>query len=64
MIVNGEKKEFESGITVKELLQKLVVDADKVVVEADREIISRDDYSSKKLNSSSEVEIIRFVGGG
>lgn len=64
MLVNGEKAEYEANITIAELLQNLKLDADMVVVEVDKDIISKDEYSVKKLNSASEVEIIRFVGGG
>jgi sulfur carrier protein len=64
MLLNGESKEFKDNITVSELLEELKINPDKVVVEVDREIIDKNEYSIKKLRSASEVELIRFVGGG
>jgi sulfur carrier protein len=49
---------------VENLLEQLNIEPDRVVVEVDMDIIARDQYSIKKLDSSSKVEIIRFVGGG
>lgn len=64
MLLNGEKKEFRENITVAELLEELKINPDKVVVEVDRIILDKNEYSIKKLSSDSEVELIRFVGGG
>ena len=64
MLLNGEKKEFRENITVVELLEELRINPDKVVVEVDRIILDKNEYSIKKLSSDSEVELIRFVGGG
>jgi sulfur carrier protein len=55
---------FEDGITVREMLEKLELDIQKVVVEVDLKIINKDEFSTKKLRTESKVEIIRFVGGG
>ena len=64
MLVNGKNMEFNEAITVKELLNSLKIKVETVVVEVDRNIIEKENYESTNLNSSSEVEIIRFVGGG
>ncbi|WP_160678284.1 sulfur carrier protein ThiS [Clostridium sp. C8-1-8] len=64
MLLNGENKDFKENITVSELLEELKINSDKVVVEVDREIIDKNQYSIRKLSSASEVELIRFVGGG
>ncbi|EDS78619.1 sulfur carrier protein ThiS [Clostridium massiliodielmoense] len=64
MIVNGEEMNVVSGITVEELLQKLKFNENRVVVEVDLTIIQKEDYSIKKLDTNSKVEIIQFVGGG
>lgn len=64
MIVNGEEMEFQSGITISELLKTLNIDSNNVAVEVDMEIAERDKFGNIKLYSNSKVEIIRFVGGG
>ncbi len=64
MIVNGEEMDIQAGTTVEELLQKLNFNDNRVVVEVDLAIVSKDEYSIKKLDTNSKVEIIQFVGGG
>lgn len=64
MIINGEEKDFEIGITIEDLLKKLNIDAERIVIEVDLEIIPKDEFKTKKLGSESKVELIRFVGGG
>lgn len=64
MIVNGEKMEFQDGITISELLEALSIDSNNVAVEVDMEIAERDQFGNIKLNSDSKVEVIRFVAGG
>jgi sulfur carrier protein len=64
MLINGKEMNFKDGITIECLLKELKLDYNKVVVELDKDIILKDEYKHKKLNSNSEVEIIRFVGGG
>ncbi|MBK1811478.1 sulfur carrier protein ThiS [Clostridium sp. YIM B02505] len=64
MILNGEQREFRANITVSELLDELKINSDKVVVEVDRVILDKNEYAVKNLSSESEVELIRFVGGG
>jgi sulfur carrier protein len=64
LIVNGEKMEFQDGITISELLEALSIDSNNVAVEVDMEIAERGRFGNIKLNSNSNVEIIRFVAGG
>lgn len=63
MIINGDKKDYLSEITIKEVIEKLNLSENKIVVEVDGEIIPRENYS-KELNGNSKVEIVSFVGGG
>ncbi|MBV4421426.1 sulfur carrier protein ThiS [Clostridium tyrobutyricum] len=64
MIVNGQEKKFKEGITVLELLNDLKIEPTHVAVEVDLDIVDKDKFEVTKLDSSSKVEIIRFVGGG
>lgn len=63
MIINGDKKDYLSETTIKEVIEKLNLSENKIVVEVDGEIIPRENYS-KELNENSKVEIVSFVGGG
>ncbi|CAB1245785.1 sulfur carrier protein ThiS [Clostridium sp. MT-14] len=64
MTVNGEELDFAPETTVSQLLNKLNIDENTVVIEVDLELVDREQYKSKKLSSTSKVEIIRYVGGG
>ena len=64
MIINGKKMDFESGITITEVIENLELPLERVVVEVNLEIIPMSKYSSTTLKEGDQVEIVRFVGGG
>ncbi len=64
LIVNGEQKNFESSLSVQELLAGLSIPKEKVVVELNLEILSKDVFSHTVLKEGDAVEIVHFVGGG
>lgn len=64
MIINGKEMNFDSGITVEQLLTELNLPKEKVVVEVNVEIIDITKYASTVLDKGDKVEIVRFVGGG
>lgn len=64
MLLNGKEVDYGVDVTVEELLHRLKLQQGTVVVEVDEEIISKHEFTTKKLSSESKVEIIRFVGGG
>lgn len=64
MIINGEKKDFENGITISNLLNKLGLVVEKVVVEVNYEIILKENYENVKLYENDSIEVVSFVGGG
>ena len=64
MLVNGEKMEFSTSITVSELLQKLNLQPERIVVELNLEIIPKEEYAQRILREEDAVEIVHFMGGG
>jgi len=64
IICNGEKKEVAPGIKLGELIITLELNPDTVVAECDGRIIQRQEYDSFELSENSQLELIRFVGGG
>ncbi len=64
ILINGEKRNFESGVTVLGLLEQVVSVPEGVAVELNLEIIDRKEFSSTVLREGDSLEIIRFVGGG
>jgi len=64
MIINGKKREFPDGTSVREMLSSLNLDAEKVVVEVNQSIIEKRMFAEHALNTGDKIEIIAFVGGG
>ena len=64
LIINGETKEFEEGITLLEILQKLSL-KDKVMAAAvNMEIVKQDSWDQCKPKDGDKLELLDFVGGG
>ena len=64
IILNGEQKEFDVGITLKELIAKEGIE-DKVMAAAvNMQIVKKDEWSKRELCENDKVELLQFVGGG
>ena len=57
--VAGNKKEYEDGITVAELIVKENVENPEYVT-----VTVNDDFETIKLNEGDAVEFLYFMGGG
>ena len=61
----GNKKEYEDGITVAELIVKENVEnPEYVTVTVNDDFVERDDFETTKLNEGDAVEFLYFMGGG
>ena len=60
--VAGNKKEYEDGITVAELIVK--ENAEYVTVTLNDEFVERDEFETTKLKDGDAVEFLYFMGGG
>ncbi|HAM50390.1 MAG TPA: thiamine biosynthesis protein ThiS [Nitrospiraceae bacterium] len=63
LIINGEDTETGAG-TVKELLDELRTQPERVAVEVNLSVVKRAEYPSFCLKEGDRVEIVNFVGGG
>ena len=64
IVVNGEEKEFESGITLAQIIEKLGI-ADKVMAAAvNMEVVKKDQWSTYRPKEGDKIELLHFVGGG
>jgi thiamine biosynthesis protein ThiS len=64
IILNGERFELDSRVTVAELLNKLDIDPRRVAVEHNLEILRRRTFPDVIVDDGDTVEIVNFVGGG
>ena len=63
--VAGNKKEYEDGITVAELIVKENVEnPEYVTVTVNDDFVERDDFETTKLNEGDAVEFLYFMAGG
>lgn len=63
--VAGEKKEYENGITVSQLIEKEQVEnAQYVTVTLNDEFLNSGDFSDTVLKENDSVEFLFFMGGG
>ena len=64
VFVNGDEKEFGSGISLAELIEHLDLPAPRIAIELNREVVRRSDWGSTMLKDDDRIEIVHFVGGG
>ena len=64
VVVNGERRAIEDGLTVRGLLVELGLDPSHVAVERNREIVPRASFDVTTLQPDDTLEIVTFVGGG
>ena len=63
--VAGEKKEYEDGLTLPELIVAEQVETpDYVTVSINDEFVATEDRESTVLKEGDSVEFLYFMGGG
>ncbi|CAN5727272.1 hypothetical protein BH24ACI3_BH24ACI3_05260 [soil metagenome] len=64
IILNGEKKEIDSEVTLDQLLDLFSLPRQRVAVELNKAVVRRQDWESTSVSNSDTIEVIHFVGGG
>jgi sulfur carrier protein len=64
ILVNGESKELDEGISLFALIQLLELPPQRIAVELNREVVRRADWDTTVLRNEDRLEIVHFVGGG
>jgi thiazole synthase len=62
--INGEARQFEAIVSVRDLLVKLGLDPAKIAVERNLEIVPRSRYGVVMAGEGDRFEIVHFIGGG
>lgn len=62
--LNGEKRQFETPITIEDMIVSLGFRPQWVVVELNAQPLIKEDYSSIKISSGDHIELVRAVAGG
>ncbi len=61
--INGEKYNLKN-ITIKQVLDKLNFNIERVVVEKNENIVPKANYDEVSIQDGDVLEVISFVGGG
>jgi len=64
LVVNGETREVERGLSIAEFLERHNLKPQMVVVERNRAIVPRERYASTILEHGDELEIVQMMAGG
>ncbi len=64
IIINGERREFNSEITLAKVLQELSLEGKVMAAAVNMNIVKQNEWDSYVLKDSDKLELLDFVGGG
>lgn len=64
VLINGEIRQVESEMNLRELLRTLELPQERIAVELNKEVVRKKDWETVKIADKDKIEIIHFVGGG
>ena len=64
IVVNGQSRCVEEGITVAALLEQLSLAGKHVAVEVNLELVPHQHHAEHRLAEGDRLEIVTLVGGG
>ncbi len=65
MTINGKKySDYQEGITVMELIEKLNLHKKQIIVELNQLALIKKDYQSLSLKDGDSIEIVQIAAGG
>lgn len=64
IVLNGEHREVEDGITLAALLEQLQLEPRNVAIEVNMDLVPRGHHAECALGEGDRVEIVTLVGGG
>ncbi len=62
--LNGERKEFPDGLTIRGLLEILNILHQRVAVELNETIVKKDRYEETPVKDGDALEVVSFMEGG
>ena len=63
--INGKKySNYQEGITVMELIEKLNLHEKQIIVELNQLALIKKDYQSLSLKDGDSIEIVQIAAGG
>ena len=65
IIINGKKySDYQEGITVKDLIEKLNLHDKQIIVELNQLALIKKDYQTQSLKDEDSIVIVQIAAGG
>lgn len=64
IIVNGNKKSFNEGTTLQEMIHTLNLEGKVMAAAVNMDVVKQDNWANRELHEGDKVELLDFVGGG
>ena len=64
IIINGEQKKFEEGVSLLDALVKLSLESKVMAAAVNMNIVKQDEWNNYALKDGDKLELLDFVGGG
>ena len=64
IIVNGEARDIDDGLSLAQLLEQLELSGKRIAVELNEAIGPRARHAETVLEAGDKIEIIHAIGGG
>ena len=62
--LNGETREFDEGSTLKDIMQKLMIEEKVMACAVNMNIEKKEAWDSYRPAEDDTIEMLHFVGGG
>ncbi len=64
ILVNGKEVEYEEGMTVKRLLEKMNYTFPMIIVRVDGKLVNKEDWDTFKIPRGAKVQALHQIAGG
>ena len=64
LVNNRDKIEWQDGLTVSTLLERLRYTFTHIIVKIDDQVVPRDDYPTHLIPDGTDVWVIHLIAGG
>jgi thiamine biosynthesis protein ThiS len=64
ILLNGERRDLDDGITIAKLLEELKLAGKPVAVEVNLDLVTKARHAETRLAPGDRVEVVSLVGGG
>ena len=62
--INGEARQFEAPLTIRELIARLDLGGKRIAIERNGDIVPRSQHATTSIIDGDRLEIVVAVGGG